>query len=51
MTNNEIKLIKMIREQDNPERAIMTSLKVILSYLAQHESSEEPSVDYFQELA
>ena len=44
MTENELKLIKLIRENDNPEQALMTATLVILDYLKQHESSEEPSV-------
>ena len=39
--NNEIKLIKLIRESDNHEEAINTAINVILSFLEQHESSEE----------
>ena len=39
--NNEIKLIKLIRESDNPEEAMGTAINIILSFLEQHESSEE----------
>ena len=41
LTNNEIELINMIRENDNPEQALLTATKVILDYLKQHGSSEE----------
>ena len=41
MSENEIELIKMIRENDNPGQALMTAALVILGYLKQHESSEE----------
>ena len=41
MTNNEIELINMIRENDNQEQALLTATKVILDYLKQHGSSEE----------
>ena len=43
MSNNEIELINMIRENDNPEQALMAATLVILGFLKQHESSEEPS--------
>jgi hypothetical protein len=33
----------MIRENDNPGQALMTAATVILGYLKQHGSSEEPS--------
>ena len=39
--NNEIKLIKLIRESDNQEEAIATAVDIILSFLEQLESSEE----------
>ena len=38
-----MELIKLIRENDNPEQALMTATLVILGYLTQHESSEEPT--------
>ncbi len=41
MTENEKELIKMIRENDNPGRALMTAAVIILGFLKQHESSEE----------
>lgn len=50
MTKHEIKLIEMIHEQNNPEQALMTSLKIILSYLEQHESFGEPSLVDSREL-
>ena len=31
----------MIRENDNPEQALMAAAVIILGYLKQHESSEE----------
>ena len=36
-----MELIKLVRENDNPEQALMTATLVILGYLKQHESSEE----------
>lgn len=41
--NNEVELIKMIRENDNPDLALQTAVLIILGFLKQHESSEEPS--------
>ena len=40
MTENEKELINMIRENDNPEQALMTATVIILGFLKQHESSE-----------
>ena len=40
MTETEMELIKLIRENDNPERALMTATVIILGYLKQHGSSE-----------
>jgi hypothetical protein len=41
LSKNELELIKMIRENDNPEQALMTAATIILGYLKQLESSEE----------
>lgn len=41
MNENEMELIKLIRENDNPEQAIMTAATIILGFLKQHGSSEE----------
>lgn len=45
MTENEIELIKLIRENDNSELAFMTAAAVIIGFLKQHESSvtQEPA--------
>ena len=40
MTENEKELIRMIRENDNPEQALMTAAVIILGFLKQHESFE-----------
>lgn len=40
MTENEKELIRMIRENDNPEEALMTAAVIILGFLKQHESFE-----------
>lgn len=41
MTEHEIELIKMIRENDNPAQALMTATLIVLGYLKQHGSSAE----------
>lgn len=48
MINNEIKLIKLVRESDNREEAIVTAINIITSFLEQHESSQSPLVDSLQ---
>lgn len=40
MTANEIELINLIRENDNPEKALMAAAVIILGFLKQHGSSE-----------
>ena len=40
MSENEIELIRVIRENDNPERALMAATTIILGYLKQHGSFE-----------
>ena len=51
MTNNEIELINLIRENDNPEQALLTAIDIILLSLTQHESCPVPSVACLQELS
>ena len=48
MTNNEIELINIIRENDNPDQALLIVAETILSFLEQHESCPIPSVAYLQ---
>ena len=38
MTRNELELLNMIREHDDPEIALTTALDVIISYLEQGEN-------------
>lgn len=38
MSNNELELIELIRENDDPERALIVALEVIADYLGQHGS-------------
>jgi hypothetical protein len=44
MTENELKLIVLIRENDNQEEAIVVAVSIITSFLEQLQSSEVPSV-------
>ena len=46
MSENELEMIRIIRENDNPENALMVAATIILGYLKQHESSEEQVVAY-----
>lgn len=46
LSMNEEELLRMIRENDNPEQAVMTAIDTILEYLRQHGSSEGQAVVY-----
>ena len=48
ITENEMELLELIRENDNPEVALVTATNIILSFLTQHESSVVPSVACLQ---
>ena len=50
MSDNSVELIKMIRENDNPEQALMAAATIILGFLKQHESSEEQAAVCLREL-
>ena len=41
LRGNEEELLEIIRENDNPEQALMTATLIVLGYLKQHGSSEE----------
>jgi hypothetical protein len=45
MTNNEMELLKMIRENDNPIQALMTAIVIVQGYLKQHglDSAQDPA--------
>ena len=51
MTENERELINLIRENDEPEKALCTAVETILLYLKQHGSYQEPTVADLQEFA
>ena len=47
MTENETVLINLIREHNDPEKALTTAIEIILSFLNHHEASaSESSVVY-----
>ena len=45
-----MELIRMIRENDNPGKALMTAALIVLGYLKQHGSSEEQAAADLREL-
>lgn len=49
MNANEIKLINLIRNHENPEQALSTAVKIILDYLTQPEAFEEQALPYLRE--
>lgn len=51
ITENEKQLINLIRENDNPELAIMIATAVIVDFLKQHESSEGQAAACLPELS
>ena len=51
MTENEMELIRIIRENDNPEQALAMAVETILLYLRQHGSSQEQAAADLRELA
>lgn len=51
MTENEMDLIRIIRENDNPEQALTMAVETILLYLRQHGSFQEQAAADLRELA
>ena len=49
MSENETKLIEMIRNHPNPGQAFVTAMEVILLFLKHHEQPESTSVADRQE--
>lgn len=43
LNENGMELVRIVRENDNPEQALMAAATIILGYLKQHGSSEEPT--------
>ena len=48
LSGNEEELISVIRENDNPEQAVLTAIEVILGYLRQPESFEAQAAAYLR---
>ena len=51
MTENELKLLNLIREHNHPDRAMEVAITTICWYLMQSQSFATPSVADFQEPA
>jgi hypothetical protein len=51
MTNNEVRLINIIRDHNHPEQALITAIETTLLYLTQLESSVRQVVADSRELA
>ena len=51
MTENERELIKLIRENDNPDKALIKAVDTILLFLVQQKSFEAQAFAETQELA
>lgn len=51
MTENEKELIRLVRENDNPEQALVTAAVIILDFLKLHESFEAQAPASLQVLA
>lgn len=43
MSKNDMELVRLIREHDEPEKALLIAIEVITLFLTQHESFEEPA--------
>ena len=42
VSEHELKLIELLRENDNPEMALLLAVKVFAAFLAQLEADQEP---------
>lgn len=51
MTDNEIKLINLIRDYKHPDKALVIAIGIILGFLMQPQSSAKQLVDDFRKLA
>lgn len=51
MTNNERELIDLIRENENPEIALLTAVEIVSTFLGRSVSYQVPFVDSQRELA
>ena len=44
MSTHELELFKIINENDNPEKAVLTAIEVFTAFLMQPEEAPEPQV-------
>jgi hypothetical protein len=51
MTNNEQELINLIRENENPEQALLTAVDIVSTFLGRYVSYQVPFADSQRELA
>ena len=49
MSNNEIEMINIIRENDNPEQALLTAIKIFSAFVEQLEASPVLRLDDLRE--
>lgn len=49
MSNNEIEMINIIRENDNPEQSILIAIKVFSTFVEQLEANPMLRLDDLQE--
>lgn len=47
-SKNEVELFNMIGENDNPEQAVLTAIKVFAAFLEQLEANPEPQAACLQ---
>lgn len=47
-TQHELELFKIINENDNPEKAVLTAIEVFTAFLEQLEASQELQPAYLQ---
>ena len=48
MSNNEIEMINMIRENDNPEQSLLIAVKVFSAFVEQLEANQVLRLDDLQ---
>ena len=48
MSTQEVELFKIIDENDNPEKAVLTAIEVFTAFLEQLEASQEQQPAYLQ---
>ena len=49
MSNNELELVSIIRENDNPEQVVLTAIKVFSAFLEQLEAGPMLRLDDLRE--